>query len=287
MKKGVLAVVGASFLYGIMPIFTKQVLLSGLASSALVFNRFFLAALFSFILIKILKIDMTVTKQQLIQLIVIGLIGYGGTAQLLTLAYTLIPVGLATMFHFTNPLFVTLIMIVLFKDNVTVYKVVSCVLAVIGLVLMADFSQMSTLGVIFAVGSGMTYAIYVVSNKKSSFASLDNLVIIFYVSFVNAIFFAIKTLVAGEFSFPPTATGWLYMVITALFCTICSLYLLTYGIKVLGASNASMLNMLEPIVSVFAGIIVYGDNLPLKTALGCAVIVMSGVVVSLDSIKQK
>ena len=41
MKKGVLAVVVASFLYGIMPIFTKKALMEGMTSGAVVFYRVF------------------------------------------------------------------------------------------------------------------------------------------------------------------------------------------------------------------------------------------------------
>ena len=49
MKKGVLAVVAASFLYGIMPIFTKRVLMEGMTSGSVVFYRLFFSAVFSFI----------------------------------------------------------------------------------------------------------------------------------------------------------------------------------------------------------------------------------------------
>ena len=72
------------------------------------------------------------------------------------------------------------------------------------------------------------------------------------------------------------------MVILALFCTIGALFLLTYGILTLGASTASVLNMLEPVVSLIAGIIVYHEAVSFKSLLGCLFIVISGIVVVMD-----
>ena len=68
-RNGVLSVIGASFLYGIMPIFTKRVLLEGLSSNALVFNRFFFTAVFALAICLLMKIDLRVSRRQLIELI--------------------------------------------------------------------------------------------------------------------------------------------------------------------------------------------------------------------------
>ena len=281
-RKGVLAVIGASCLYGVLPIFSKAILNEGMNTNALVFNRFMFTMLFSLLILKVLRIDMRVTRRQLVELVLASLIGYGLTASLLTLAYSLIPVGLATMFHFTNPLFVTLAMIVIFREKATLFKGISMVCAVAGLILMADFSSLAPLGVVLAVMSGITYASYVIANKKCSFASLNQFVIVFYVGLVNWIFFAVRNALTHDLTLPPTFRAWVYMVILALFCTIGALFLLTYGIRTLGASTASVLNMLEPVVSLLAGIIVYHEAVSFKSLLGCLFIVISGIVVVMD-----
>ena len=64
MKKGVLAVVAASFLYGIMPIFTKGALMEGMTSGSVVFYRLFFSAIVSFIMLKILGINMQASARQ-------------------------------------------------------------------------------------------------------------------------------------------------------------------------------------------------------------------------------
>jgi len=287
MKKGVLAVVVASFLYGIMPIFTKRVLMEGMTSGSVVFYRLFFAAVFSFIILKITKADMSVTGQQFAHLTIFGIIGFGATMALLTVAYSLIPTGLATMLHFTYPLFVTIVMAVAFREKLSALKIISCVCALGGLALMADFSRLSVVGIIMAVCSGVTYACYVIANRKSSFANLPGLVIVFYVSSAAAVFFGIKAVVMKEFMLPKNMICLGLLLIIAIFCTIITLYLLTYGIKTLGASTASVLNMLEPVISLLAGMVVYKEAVALKGIAGCVLVVLSGLAVAFDSANQQ
>ncbi|MBQ6532473.1 MAG: EamA family transporter, partial [Solobacterium sp.] len=114
-RNGVLAVVSASILYGFLPVFVKEILREGMTDAALVFNQFLFTSVFAFIIIRRLKISLRVTLREMIELILAAFIGYGMTTSLLTASYSLIPVGLATMFLFTNPLFVNLAMIVIFR----------------------------------------------------------------------------------------------------------------------------------------------------------------------------
>ena len=74
MKKGVLAVVAASFLYGIMPIFTKRALMEGMTSGSVVFYRLFFSAIVSFIMLKILGINMQASARQIAEMVVMGII---------------------------------------------------------------------------------------------------------------------------------------------------------------------------------------------------------------------
>lgn len=287
MKKGVLAVVVASFLYGIMPIFTKRALMEGMTSGAVVFYRLFFSAIVSFIVLKVLGIDMKASARQITEMAIMGVIGFGATMALLTIAYSLIPTGLATMLHFTYPLFVTVVMTVVFKEKMTALKAVSCICAFGGLVLMADFSSLSVAGILLAICSGITYASYVIANKKLEFASLHGLVIVFYVSCFACIFFGIKAVIAKEMMLPPSLLAFGLVLTIAIFCTVVTLFLLTYGIKTLGASTASVLNMLEPVISLVAGMIIYKEAIATKGIIGCVLVILAGIAVAFDSANNR
>ncbi|MBR3127264.1 MAG: DMT family transporter [Solobacterium sp.] len=286
-RNGVLAVVSASVLYGFLPVFVKAVLQEGMTNAALVFNQFLFTSIFAFFIIRRLKISLRVTRREMIELILAAFLGYGLTTSLLTASYSLIPVGLATMFLFTNPLFINLAMIVIFREKATPARGFAMITAVMGLVMMADFSRLNALGILLAVLSGIIYAAYVIANKKCSFARLDPFVLVFHVGTVNSFFFGITAAVKGELALPPTARAFILMVIVALFCTLAGVFLFSTGVRILGASTASVLNMLEPVVSLVAGTLIYHDPLGLKILAGCLLIVISGLAAVMDQPQEE
>lgn len=284
MLGGILAVLASSFLYGIMPIFTKSILASGMSPQSVVCFRFLFAGLFCGAVIFYKRFSVRVTRRQLVELVLYGFLGFGMTAMLLTLSYQQIPTGLATMFHFTYPMFVAAIMTVLFHERVTVLRLVACAAAICGLVAMTDFSGgLSARGVLFAILSGITYAIYVVANRRSSICQLPILVIIFYVTMLSSSFFGIAAAASAQLTFPPNLRIVLLLMIVAILCTVFSLFLLTMGIQRLGATTASVLNMAEPLTSIVAGAVLLGETLGLNTLVGCVLIICSALLISADA----
>ena len=94
-------------------------------------------------------------------MIVVGILGFGMTATLVTAAYNYIPVGLATMFQFSYPLFVLIIMVILTKEKIGALRAVAVAFLAVGLVLMMDFSGGANYtGIALALLSGVTYAFF-------------------------------------------------------------------------------------------------------------------------------
>lgn len=284
MLKGVLAVVASSVAYGLLPVFSKIVLSSGLPSGCLVFFRFFFACLAVAVIMKVKKISFRISRYQFTHLLFFGIIGFGMTAFLLTQSYNYVPIGLATMFHFTYPLFVTIVMILLYKEEKTLFKILSMAAAVGGLVLMADFSGgLSVAGVLFAASSGVTYAVYVIATRKSAFSTLPIFTIIFYVTLFSSILFGTQSLVSGTFRMPASPLVWLAIITISLLCTVFALCLLTMGIQILRPVTASVLNMIEPVTSLVAGFLIFHDRLSVKSMAGCGCIILSALFISMDA----
>ena len=281
MKKGVLAVVAASILYGIMPALLKMIMLEGMNSASTVFFRMLFAAAFSFVYLMVRRVSVEIDREQLIHLAVFGAVAFGATSTLTTASYDYISTGLATMLQFTYPLFVTITMRLIFKEKITKIKLISCLMALGGLALMADFSRLSAKGIILATLSGVTYAIYVVASNKSRFARLDKFVVVFYINAFASIIYGTRAVISGEFMLPINGKAVILLMIVAFFCTVMTLYLLSTGIRILGASTASVLNMLEPITSVIVGIILFDDAFSLSAAAGCVLVILSSIVVAL------
>lgn len=172
MLKGYISVIAASLAYGIMPIISKLLLNMGMNAQTVVFYRFLLTSIFTGLFLTLTKNWQTVTLPQIVQLIIFGIFGFGITAQLLTLSYVYIPVGMATVLHFAYPLIVVIIMIIIFKEKPTFLKIAACILAFTGIGFMVDFKgQISMTGILYALLSAVTYSMFVVSNKKAAFCT--------------------------------------------------------------------------------------------------------------------
>ena len=282
MRKGVFAVIAASFLYGIMPMLMKQVIITGLPDGRAVFYRMFFAAIAAFVRVILTGNRFKIEAGQILALAFFGTLGYGMTSALTAASYRYIPTGLATMFQFTYPLFVTVVMTLVFREKLNPLKIISCLRALGGLGLLADFSALSPLGIGLATFSGVTYGLYIIASRKSPFRPLPGIVIVFYACFFSAVFCGARAGITGSLKVLPGPKALVLLLIIAVFCSVASRFLLNMGIRDLGASTASVLNMLEPVVSVVAGALIYKEVMGLKGLIGCALVIISGLAVALS-----
>ena len=68
-----------------------------------------------------------------------------------------------------------------------------------------------------------------------------------------------------------------------ILCTIFSLGLLLYGVKQLGSSLASILNMFEPTTTVIVSALIYDEKLTINIIIGYILIILSTVFMILSS----
>ncbi|EKV57031.1 DMT family transporter [Brachyspira hampsonii] len=280
----VLLVIIGSIAYGFLPIFVKNIIAYNYSSLSIVFYRYFLTAIFLFIIIIVSKKSFKITKRQFIELLIFSITGLGLTFFFLSKSLLYISAGLSNMIHFGYPVIVLLVMIFMFKENANILKILSIVFAVIGIVMLTQVVEVeSFLGVIYALITTVTYGSYIVANKRCSFSEVDTIVSLFYMSlFVSASFF-----IAGMFTGSLQVLNNLYVFVNfaviSLVCTIFSLGLLLYGVKKLGSSLASILNMFEPTTTVIASIFIYKEELTVNIIIGSILIILSTISMVIGS----
>lgn len=69
----------------------------------------------------------------------------------------------------------------------------------------------------------------------------------------------------------------------SILCTIFSLGLLLYGVKQLGSSLASILNMFEPTTTVIVSVLIYNEKLTINIIIGSILIILSTIFMILSS----
>lgn len=283
MLKGIVYIVMASVAYGILPAFSKTLLASGMNSQSVLFFRFLFAAVGALAIAKVSKTSLKVTRKQLYQLAFFSVAGYGATSFLLTTSYQYLPIGLATMFHFSYPLLVTIIMCVLYRERITGWKILAVCSAVLGIVMISELSgELNTTGMIFALCSGLTYAVYVVASRKSSFKDLPSLTVVLYTTTFLTVLFLLQGLITNSIAAPPTASAWFLALAEGWICSLFALLMLNKAVKSIGATYAAIGNMLEPITSLVVGTLLFGDVLGIRAYIGCVLVLFAVLLIAVD-----
>ena len=288
MLQGYVCIILASVAFGLSPVCATQMMAFGMdAQNTLVWTSGF-AALGAGAVILIRRDSLKVTGKQFRQLLLFCGGGYGLTALLLTHSYRFLPIGLATMFHFIYPLIVTIIMARMNKMRIPLLRKIGILTALLGLALTLDLSGKTSLpGVLLSLGSGVTYAVYVVANRQAAYKELSTVVVVFYTALFNTICFSLLQLMVGKIVFPPSRLVWLLAVGGGLFTRLLALLTLTQAVRRIGASNAAIGNMLEPLTSLVAGAVIYSDRIPPHSWAGCVLILSAILLIVLHEKHEK
>ena len=284
---GYLDVLAASVLFGISPTLSALLQRDGWSNNVVILNNEIFGALYLFCLIRLRGLSLRVKKGALLAAAGVGGAAFWGTNMLLQLSYEYLPnPGIATVFHFTYPIFVMLMMAAVFKERISLIKSLCMLLAMCGMVLIADVSggvgeyRGFLVGAALAVASGVTYAVYIVSTGKSAAQVLPPSVLTFYVLVGGAACNLVYTLSTRRFHI--SLEGWnaVYALIVPV-CSFLALTLIAEGIRRIGPTRAAAINMLEPVASLLISALVFRDGaLTPRTILGSVLILTGTGIIS-------
>lgn len=276
----ILLVIIGSIAYGFLPIFVKNIIAYGYSSISIVFYRYLFTSIALFIIIrkKNFKNSFKINKKQFIELFIFSILGLGLTFYLLSQALLYMSAGLTNMIHFGYPVVVIILMAIIYKEKINLLKIMSIASSVTGIFLLTKIVAVESFkGIIYALLTTITYSSYIIANKKSSFASLDTMVSLFYMSSIIFITFFITGISTKNLQLLNNIYVFYNFIAISLLCTIFSLGLLLYGIKKLGSSLASILNMFEPTTTVIVSSFIYQEKLTINIIIGSALIILSTV----------
>lgn len=279
--KGFLATVVSATFFGFIPLMVKVVCSGGGNTLAAAFYRFALSLPVLYIYLRCKKVPMGITKKQLLDIILITLLGYGGTTVFLFTSYNYIPLGMATTIHFTYPVFTILGCVIFLHEKIRKMKVLAVVLSFGGILFFYNGDgSVSLLGMALAFVSGMTYAFYTIYLRESSLKDMDSVKLIFYLNSVGAVMMLVMSLVTGDFTVGLTPVAWAVAAFLAVSASFIGVLGYQVGVKCIGPQNTSILSTFEPITSVIIGVLVYQEGFTVRTLLGCLCILSSVIIVA-------
>ncbi|BDF68681.1 membrane protein [Oscillospiraceae bacterium] len=288
MGQGILAVVASATILGVMPSMQKQLMVDGLPIFSLMFFTNLIITLVTLAVSLGRCRSLKVSRPQLIQVVLMGLTGMVATAMLINTAYLFMPVGTVTMLHFLYPTVVCIVMGTLFKEGFSKLQVAAIVVSIAGMFFLTGKNgSLPVLGIALAAISSLTYGSYLIANEKGPANDLPLEVKLFYVSLPGTLLFAVLAPATGNLAVPSSPVSWFQLIVCSGLATVGGYFLMMFGIQKLGASTASFLSMLEPVVSVVFGTIWFSDPVTVGVVVGSVLILTSVCFITLDSSRKE
>lgn len=288
MIQGIIAIISYAVISGIVPVFQKQLTADGLPIFSMMLFNAATMEISTLIIAALRHHSLKVTRAQFLQAMIMGPCGTFVITAMLNYAYRYITVGTATMIHYFYPTVTCLIMSIVFRQKLSKLQVSAILISLAGMVFLAGKSgSFSPIGVALAFGSALLYGFYLVANEKGPVNDLPLEVKMFYTSLPSLLIVSILAPATGNLGCPSSLTNWAMLLTCTLIGALLGSFLFLFGIQRLGASTASFLSILCPVVSVVVSTIWFHDPVTIGITVGSVLILVSGVLITLDKARRE
>ncbi len=196
-------------------------------------------------------------------------------------AVSLIDVGVATVLNYTAPAWAALFAWPLLGERIDQRKGMALLLTAAGVALIvrifdAQFLSLNRVGLLWGLGSGVTYGLYGIFGRRA-LGRYSFWTIITYAFAAGALFLLATqsaSSIGSAFS-QPGAVAWL--VILALVPTLGGYALYTFSLRFLEATVAAILATVEPVMAALWAAIFLGESLTWLQIIGGG-LVLAGVI---------
>lgn len=279
---GSLCIIGTTVCYGLVPSLSFMAFGTGVVTETLLFNKFFYAAILMWAYILIKKIPFRISREARKPMVAVVL-AYIGIATTLYLSFNYISGSLATIISFTFPAMVIAVEMIRGREKVRVVKILAVIISLCGLCLIvwSPDMEIKILGVIFALACAGCYTVYTIGLSSESLKDMNSLVTAGYVLMTSAIFNFGRCLISGKPLFTENLVQFGYMILLAVVCAFAAILLFCLGVKLIGPSNASIINTFEPVCACVFGYFLVGDLITVSMVIGGILVVTAVLLTNL------
>jgi len=281
-NRGAWFIVASAAGFATLGILIKFAFQGGANITTILAGRFLLAGAFLLCFLRLNRTRLTVSRKTAVQLILMGAVGYGGMSGLYANSIHFLPASLTGMLLYTYPALVTVLAVLTGTEQFNLTKGAALLLCTGGLVLLlgASFDGVQLEGVLSALGAAVIYSCYILIGNRI-LKDLDPMVTSLYVCSSAGLAFLCYGAVSGELVYRMSLGGWLSIVGIAVFPTIFGVIGFFAGLRLIGATNASIISTLEPLITVLLSAVLLGERISALQALGGATLLGGAVVLQL------
>ena len=289
LLKGYIFVILSGALFGLMPLITKTIYSEGVNSLSVVFLRNVLSipvlAVLAFFQCRSFK----VTPKALPSITAVALTGCCLTPFLLFTSYNYMASSAATVLHFIYPALVVIGATLFFKQKPRLGTILSVILCLIGICMFYEpGAALSVKGSIIALLSGLAYASYVLLLNEFKYKNISGFLFSFYISLTSSVVLLFVCLFSGALTLPTTISGWGMCLLLAIVVNVGAVVLFQKGTFYIGGQRATILSTVEPITSVFVGVLFLNETITPLGWLGSFLVIAASVLLaSFDAARNK
>ncbi|BAU29832.1 threonine/homoserine efflux transporter RhtA [Aneurinibacillus soli] len=287
MVSGYLLVLLSAVGFGVLPIFALFAYDSGVSVATLLFLRFVIAAVIFFGCVFLYSRTWNVSRRQLVSLLLLGGVFYTLQSSAYFLSVKYIPASLATLLFYLYPVFVAVLSFFFNKETLSKRLIVSVLISLggMGLVLGTPNGDINAIGVLFALGAGVVYSLYIIIGDRVT-SSVPPIVTSAYIALFASTSFFVWGLATDSLHFSFSKIGWLSIIGVAIFSTVLSMLTFFIGMNKTGPTKASIVSMVEPIVTILFSFALLHEQMAALQILGGAIVLTGAVLVIIAKEKQ-
>ena len=275
---GILLVFLSAFGFGLMPIFALFAYRGGVNVTTLLFLRFSIAAVCFFAYLLARRTHWQVSRRAMASLFILGSILYTLQSLFYFSAVQYIPASLAALILYLYPVLVALLAAVVEKEQISLQMMAAAVVSLVGIavVLGAPVDQLDGGGMALAFGAALIYSVYITLGRRVV-AEIPAVVTSAFVAAFAALSFLLFGSANQSLMFDFSWATWGVILGVVVFSTLLAMAAFFAGMERIGATRASILSTVEPVVTIGFSALLLGESFSWIQA-GGAMLVLTGAV---------
>ncbi len=290
-KRGVWMMIFATLFWGFMGISNRYLNEVNFQPIDIAFTRSIIGAILTTIFLLITnRSAFKVTFKGFMFCALYGIINYSIGISLYSLSVERIPIGVATVLMFSNPIWVTLLNYIFFKEKISFKKMMVILTCIFGCMCIIDIfstggQNLDLIGITAGVLDGVTFALQIVMPRfVEKTISKDSILLYgFWSSAICLIFFAdIPRLASGIINSPNPLFYFGNVLSIGVLSTFVANTFYVNSTKYIGTSLPSMMVALEPTFATVLAFFIFGESMKPIQILGTLIVIGSVMALELN-----
>jgi drug/metabolite transporter (DMT)-like permease len=267
--------------FGAMAIFGKLAYDEGVAVGDLLLVRFGVAAIVLLAIVRWRGGFGPVPRRTVVAAFAMGAMGYAAQSASYFAALDRIDASLLTLLLYVYPVLVMVGAVVLRRESWSARRATALCVSLLGILLVLGTSahyHLDWLGVSLGLAAAVVYSAYILIGDRL-LVGIAPLPLTALICSGAATTYAVASLLRGGPSLAFSAAGWGWVVTLSLVSTVAAILLFFAGLARVGPSAASILSILESVVTIALAAAVFGESLSAYQLLGGALVLVAVLVV--------